>query len=195
VGWTGSRSTREHVLGSNIDPIVEQAPCETTLIKLADEPDSQRSTDETEDVVVLAGDGPHAPVATRRAVEYVAATEDTALTLLNVQSSDTDDETPPEERGEATIERLVEASSLDGVDYDTRIVVTNGEIRPAILDAVADYDTVSVGATRTGAVSQALFGSIPEAIGERSDGTVVMARDASQTPRSVRDAIVHRLSE
>mgnify|MGYP000123809151 CR=1 FL=1 len=195
VGWTGSRSTREHVLGSNIDPIVEQAPCETTLIKLADEPDSQRSTDETEDVVVLAGDGPHAPVATRRAVEYVAATEDTALTLLNVQSSDTDDETPPEERGEATIERLVEASSLDGVEYDTRIVVTNGEIRPAILDAVADYDTVSVGATRTGAVSQALFGSIPEAIGERSDGTVVMARDASQTPRSVRDAIVHRLSE
>ena len=99
-----------------------------------------------------------------------------------------------EEHAEEVLDVALDALVGDDVSVESQIRY-HTDVATAILDAVADYDTVSVGATRTGAVSQALFGSIPRAIGERSDGTVVMARNASQTPRSVRDAIVHRLSE
>ncbi|MFD1646828.1 amino acid permease [Haloarchaeobius litoreus] len=206
LGWTGSRSTREHILGSNIDPIVEHAPCETTLLKLAsgrrDEPagdswDATASGDGTpEEIVVLAGTGPHAPVAAQRAAEYVQASPpgSTAVSLLNVQSAGEEGD-DPEAEGTAIIEDILAGSALSADECVTDVVVTEDDVRDAILEAIEPYDTVCVGATRTGAVSQALFGSIPEAIGEQFDGRVVMARGAEEAPRSVRDAIVERLAD
>jgi len=51
-----------------------------------------------------------------------------------------------------------------------------------------------VGTTRSTAVAQALFGSIPEEIGEKSDGTVALARGALYKPRSVTQGLVDWLS-
>jgi amino acid transporter/nucleotide-binding universal stress UspA family protein len=196
VGWTGSRRTREHILGSNIDPIVEDAPCETTLLKLATLDEAGESPADVADVVVLAGEGPHSPVAACRAAEYVHATGDApSLTLLNVQAEDDEAETPPEARGQEIIGEVAEAAGIDDDEYERRVVTADDDLRAAILDAVADYDVVSVGATRTSAVTQALFGSIPEAIGEQTDDTVVMARGSEEAPRSVREAIVERLTD
>jgi APA family basic amino acid/polyamine antiporter len=204
LGWSGSRSRREHVLGSNIDPIVERAPCETTLLKLA-RGDGAGSTgteaaagsDEPEELVVLAGEGPHAPVAARRAAEYARARGEDAveLTFLNVQPvGEDDDEADLIDAGEATIEEVVERAGVEDLEYESRVLTTDEDVRPFILEQVDEYDTVCVGATRTGAVSQALFGSIPEAIGERSEGRVVMARGPERSPRTVRDAIVERVA-
>jgi len=60
--------------------------------------------------------------------------------------------------------------------------------------AVEEYDTVCVGATRAGAVSQALFGSLPERVGAEVDATVAMVRGEEGSPRTIREAIVERLS-
>jgi APA family basic amino acid/polyamine antiporter len=202
LGWSGSRSRREHILGSNIDPIVERAPCETTLIKLADDqvmitPYTGEDTkaDDVEDIVVLAGEGPHAPVAARRAVEYVMASDPdtTTLTLLNIQLSDPESDTDPTERGQEIIDDVANRVGLEGDSFESRVVVADDDVRSEILDEVSAYDTVCVGATRTGTVSQALFGSIPETIGEQTDGTVVMARGPDETPRSIREALVERI--
>jgi APA family basic amino acid/polyamine antiporter len=201
LGWTGSRSTREHILGSNVDPIVERASCETTLLKLADAREgtsvaaAPETVDATEDIVVLAGEGPHAAVAARRAAEYVrtSGAGETTLTMLNVQAADREGD--PEERGIAVIEGVVDSADIDDIEYESRVITAEEEVRPAILDAVAEYDTVSVGATRTGAVSQALFGSIPESVGEEFEGQVVMARGGTEAPRSVRDALLERLAD
>lgn len=207
LGWTGSRSTREHILGSNIDPIVERAPCETTLLKLSTAADASTAgsvrdlysiegDDEDVEVVVLAGEGPHAPVAARRAGEFVAASDgQLSLRLLNVQTDSDDSETDSRERGEAVIENLAERAGIEYMNYETTVLTADeSAVRETILDAVSECDIVSVGATRTGAVSQALFGSIPEAIGEHVEGTVVMARGSEEAPRSIRDALVERLA-
>jgi amino acid transporter/nucleotide-binding universal stress UspA family protein len=189
LGWQGTRSRREHILGSTIDPVVGRAPCDATLVKLG--PESGRGEG---DILVLASGGPHAPVAARRAAEFVAAgDEDTSLTLLNVQNpDDEDDELSPEERGEAVIEDLADRAGIKYMSYDTEVVVAE-ETEAAVLDAVEAYDTICVGATRSGTVSQAVFGSLPERIGEEVDRTVVMARGPEESPMSIREAVMWRL--
>jgi len=193
LGWKGFRSRREHVLGSTIDPVVGRAGCDTTLATFG-----SREDQEPEDVVVLAGEGPHAPVATRRATEHAdAANGDVSLTMFNVQEPvEGDDGSAPEEtpaeRGAAAIDDLAETAGLAPGDYERRVAVA-GNVESTILDVVDEYDAVYVGATGTGSVSQAVFGSLPERIGETADGTVVMARGPDESPVSIREAVVRRL--
>ena len=189
LGWKGTRSRREHVLGSTIDPVIGRAPCDATLVKLG--PEGGRGEG---DIMVLAGEGPHAPVAARRAAEFVAtADEESTLTLFNVQEpGDDDDERSPEERGEEVIEKLVERAGIEYMTYEIRIEIAD-DIEQTVLDAASEYDTICVGATRSGAVSQAVFGSLPETVGERIDRTVVMARGREESAMSIREAIVRRL--
>lgn len=191
LGWKGSRSRREHVLGSTIDPVIGRAPCDASLVKLG--PEGRRGEN---DIMVLAGEGPHAPVAARRAAEFVAASEiDATLTLFNVQQptdSGEDEELSPEERGEAVIEDLAERAGIEDTAFESRVEVAE-DVEQTILDAADGYDTICVGATRSGPVSQAVFGSLPETIGEEIDRTVVMARGSEKSPMSIREAVVRRL--
>jgi APA family basic amino acid/polyamine antiporter len=188
LGWRGSRTTREHVLGSTLDPVVERASCEATLVNLA----SEDELDQIGDVVALVGSGPNAPVAARRAAEFVAIEDDATLTLLNIQTKDEESETSPEERGREAIDAATSDLSQD-IDYTTEVVIGD-DVESTALDTVETYDTVCVGATRQGAVSQTLFGSLPETLGEQASGTVVMAQGSSATPQSIREAVIKRLS-
>jgi nucleotide-binding universal stress UspA family protein len=98
----------------------------------------------------------------------------------------------PQERGQAVIERVTANVAFNDISYDTEIVV-NDDIEDAALATVGDYETVCVGATREGAVSQALFGSLPEMLSEQAPGTVVMAQSDTESPRSIREALIDRL--
>lgn len=40
------------------------------------------------------------------------------------------------------------------------------DIERTNLNAASEYDTICVGATRSGAISQAVFGSLPETVGK-----------------------------
>lgn len=141
--------------------------------------------------MALVGEGPNAPVAVQRAVEFAATEEGATLTLLNIQTPDSDTDTSPQERGEEVIEQVTSDLGMEGISYDTDVVVDN--VEAAALNAVEAYDTVCIGATREGAISQALFGSLPEALGTQATGTVVMAEGASASPRSIREALIERL--
>jgi nucleotide-binding universal stress UspA family protein len=192
IGWKGTRSRRDQVLGSTIDPIIGRAPCDTTLVKLG--PEGGRSVGE---IVALAGEGPYAPVAARRAAEFVTASgEESSLTLLNVQrpfdEAQEEEFSSPEESGKALIEDFVERAGIESVSYETRVVVAE-DVGQAVLDTVDEYDTVCVGATRSGSISQTVFGSLPERVGEEFDGTVVIARGPNESPMSIREAVLQRL--
>ncbi|WP_256290694.1 amino acid permease [Halobellus inordinatus] len=189
LGWQGTRSRREHVLGSTIDPVIGRAPCDATLVKLGSEGGRGEG-----DIIALAGEGPHAPVAARRAAEFVSAADDASLTLLNVQSpeNDSDEDLSPTERGEAVIAELAERAGIEYMSYDTKVEVAE-DTEQAIIEVAQEYDTVCVGATRSGTVSQAVFGSLPEKIGAELSQTVVMARGEEESPMSIREALMRRL--
>ena len=186
LGWSGQRKRYEHVLGTNIDPIVRKTDCELTLVK-------KGPGEEVGEVVALVGTGPYTRLAARRAAEFSRSDPSAGLTLLNVQRPSENREHDPEEEGRALIESVAKEAGIDQ-DYEEKVLVTDGDIRQTLLDAVSGYDTICVGATRSTAVAQALFGSIPEEIGEKSEGTVALARGALYKPRSVSQGLIDWLS-
>ena len=186
LGWSGKRKRYEHILGTNIDKIVEDTSCALTLVKKGQD-------EKVGEVVALVGEGPYTRLSARRAAEFSASDPEASLTLLNVQRPAEDGVYDPEAEGRALIESVAKEAGIEQ-DYEERVLVTDGDIREVLLDAVSDYDTICVGATRSTAVAQALFGSIPEEIGEKSEGTVALARGALYKPRSVSQGLVDRLS-
>ncbi len=186
LGWSGERKRTQHLLGSNIDEIARKASCEVTLLKQGPNP--------VDKIVALAGQGPHSPLAARRAVEFASLTDHGSVTLLNVQlGSETADRSQLEADGQAIIREVAADAGLTAEQYRAKVVIGE-ELRPTILEAVSDFDTVCVGATRSTNITQALFGSIPEMIGESFGGTVAIVRGSRYQPRTVKDALIERLS-
>lgn len=79
-------------------------------------------------------------------------------------------------------------------DYEEEVIVTDEDLRETLLTATSRCDTICVGATRSIPVAQALFGSIPEEIGEKSNDTVAIARGSVYKPRSVTRGLIDWLS-
>lgn len=183
LGWTGERKRLGSVLGSNIDQIVRQAPCEVDLIKVGGREAGQ--------VVALIGEGPNAPLGARRAKEFFDSAGGTSLTLLTAQSPEETEAGDAEARGNALIDSVANQVGLE--DF-AREVVVREDVRGALLEAAQAYDTVCMGATRSTAVTQALFGSIPEEIGGSVSGTVAIASTPQQRPRTISQAVVERLT-
>lgn len=189
LGWQGTWSRREHVLGSTIDPVIGRAPCDATLVKLGPEGGHGDG-----DVMVLAGEGPHAPVAARRAAEFVAGTNDGSLTLCHVQPPAADSEQTVDltERGEQVIDDVAERAGIDHESFQRRVLVA-ADTEQAIIEVAREYDMTCIGATRSSTVSQAVFGSLPEKLGAEVNRTVVMARGPEESPMSIREALMRRL--
>ncbi|MFB6284053.1 MAG: amino acid permease [Halobacteria archaeon] len=201
MGWSGHRSTRDHVLGSTIDQVVGRAECDTSLVKLGRKDQTIEGN-----VMALAGRGPHAPFAVRRAKEFNAAKKDGGKpSIVNIQppgereegdgsDEDMEEYISPTEKGEELIAEVAEDAGLDEDDYEPRVVVSE-DIEEAVVDVSGEYDLVCVGATRSDVVTQTLFGSLPERVGEETEGTVVMARGPKRSPMSIRDGILRRFQE
>ena len=186
LGWAGDRRRRDVILGSTIDPVLERASCEVTLVK--------RPSERPGRIVTLAGTGPNAPVSAKRAGELARALPESNLTLLNVQptASADDPESDPRDRGQEIIDAVAEGADLDPNTFESRVIVSDTS-RETLLEVVTEYDTICVGATGSSTVAQALYGSIPQTIVRKSTGTILMARGENRAPRTFRQAIIQRL--
>ena len=163
LGWDGELTRDEHVFGRIIDPAVREADCEVSLVKV--------DTESVGQPVALAGPGPHAPVAARRAAEFAAVAEETPV-MLNVQSPDGED---PVARGEQTIDWIADRAGLAPGEYESEVVVAE-DTETAIIDAVDEYDTVCVGLSEKSDTERVLFGSIAERISRAAPGNVSIIR-------------------
>ncbi|MCU4742191.1 amino acid permease [Natronoglomus mannanivorans] len=186
LGWAGERRKRDVLFGSTIDPVLERASCDVTLVK--------NPSERPKRIVTLAGGGPHAPVSARRAGELHRAFPESTLTLLNVQPEpdENEDGSDPNEIGQETISEVATQADLDPKEYEESVIVSD-DVRQTLVEEIRKYDTVCVGATGTSTVAQALYGSIPQTIVQESSGTVVMARGENRAPRTFRQALVQRL--
>lgn len=185
LGWTGKHRPYQHILGSNIDHIVRDATCEITLVKAGRTPIKK--------IVVLIGTGPNTALALRRGDALVQNMDGVSLTMLTVQPPSENSETHPKAEGKRLIASVAREVGIDPDSYPSKVIVSN-DTREALLNAVAEFDTVCIGATRSTAVRQALFGSIPEEIGKKTEGTVIITRGRTYKPRTVTEGIIERLS-
>ncbi|WP_206662594.1 amino acid permease [Halorubrum sp. BOL3-1] len=165
LGWKGSFTGGPFGFGSNVDPVLAAAPCDVTLAGLGASPSGG--------TVALVGDGPNAPVAARRAVEFASA-DGGRPTLLNVRPAADDADADPVERGEAAIAAVGERAGLDPDEYDARVVV-DGDVETALLDATVGRGLVCLGLSDRDEVDSGARRALAERAAERTDGDVAVA--------------------
>jgi len=176
VGWQGRSERADCALGSTLDTVVSEAPCDASLIRVRN--------DAVGRPIALAGAGPHAPVAARRAADF-ATVSDSVATLLNVQRRTPAADGDPDrvERGRETIESVARRGGLESEEYETVVVVAT-DVESAILQTIREYDTVCVGLSERGALSRTTFGSLAELVSRELSGNVGIVRraGASESP-------------
>ncbi|MFC7156236.1 amino acid permease [Halomarina halobia] len=163
LGWRGQRKrVSDYALGSIIDTVVEEAPCDVSVIKTSGTSLSRR-------VLVPTAGGSNAELAEHFAAAY--AESGAEVTLFHaVTDGDVDGAT-----SFLTDKRA--ALAEEGVDVD--IAVEEGDdIAGTILDHARDgsFDSIVIGAAGEGILRRALFGEVPETVGAAFDGEVVMVR-------------------
>ncbi len=177
LGWKGKRKRREFILGSNIDPIVKESPSKVMLVK--------QKAEKIGNMVIFVGTGPHAKAALNRAVHLVVNEPGASLTLVNLQRrSDFESEEIAHAKGKNIIQSAINEAGLEKSDIDTKVIVT-GRVKHDLIEEAGKYDTTCIGATRSSRLESALFGSFPELVGEKADGTVLIVRGEERTFYSV----------
>lgn len=166
VGWHGRPRRSEVVLGSTIDGLLHRAPCDVFVERIGP------TANGVERVLLPVAGGPHVPLAAGVAGAIADANDATVRVLSVISPSATGRE---RERAEGHVS---EATDLLSVPTQTEIRESPA-IDDAIVEAADECDLVVFGATRRGAVRRRLVGSIPQAVGRRSDRTVVIARRRS----------------
>ena len=165
MGWHGRPPRRDIVLGSYLDTVLRNAPCDV-LVKRIRTPQA----DDVEAVLVPVANGPHARFATQVG-GAIARHHDAQLTLLHVLSDDATD--AERETGNELLERA--EADLEGVSVE-RIVDEGDHISGRITDATTRHDVTILGASEQSLLRRKLIGTVSEAVGRNAAGTVMIAQ-------------------
>jgi len=162
VGWKGAwRGGR--ILGSNIDKLVQNAPCDVVVFK------SAGMKDRPERILVFNAPEWHVSYATGYAILLAKQHE---ASILIYTAATTDAELEKEKVYSA---RLAQMCRTHGVPYEEKFA----KVR-SIVDAVAEeakgYDLLAVGATEEWERLENAFGSVPDQIARRAPCPVLMVR-------------------
>ncbi|MFB6201941.1 MAG: universal stress protein, partial [Halorhabdus sp.] len=178
MGWRSRPRRRDFVLGSNVDEVVTKARCDVLVERVGPAADSE-SIGAVDSILLPTAGGPHAEFASEIA-RAVARRNDARLKVIYVRSNDSDRDDEAQSILDSTV------AELDGVETTTEIIDGAG-IADAIIEESADHDLTVIGASREGLLQQVVFGAIPEAVGQRAQSTVIMAkRNLGMTSRVTR---------
>ncbi len=167
MGWKGQHKSqrRDIVLGSNVDEVVQNAPCDVLVERIG--PDAKRA----KSILVPTAGGPHAELAAEVA-EHVAHTNDATIEVVHVV-------TPDASESERTDAEKVLEDAKAAFEEETAVttkLLTGGDVIDTIVERTGEHDLTIIGATREGLLQQLVFGALPEQVGWRSKSTIIMAK-------------------
>ncbi|OIB57478.1 universal stress protein UspA [Natrialba sp. SSL1] len=163
VGWRGRPRRRDVVLGSHIDTVLANAPCDV-LVKRID-----RTVTDIESILVPVAGGPNTEFAAETA-GALARAYDARVELLTVVPT-RDDEQLTDARG-----MLTETSPSLGVVDSVTETVLEGDVTETILEQATAHDAVVIGAAENGLLRSVLVGDVPETVGREAESAVIMAK-------------------
>jgi len=165
LGWHGRPSKSTFNLGSTIDPIIEQSPCNVVVLKDCGSEKTFKNV-----LIPLAG-GPNGPLA----VEIAAILHDEKSTdqgKITVFSVDTG-------KGTFDLDKFLDDQAarlhLDRDRFDTKIKKAKNPVT-AILKEAKNYDLVVIGTGQKPMILQFARASIPEIVARRCGKPVVMVK-------------------
>ncbi len=164
MGWHGRPRRRDIVLGSFLDKVLGNAPCDVYVKRIR----LPRSSPET--ILVPVAGGPHDELAAELA-GTIAAQHDATVSLLYVDDPNDEEEmTDPAELFEKR--RAVVPDDIV-VEEQT---VTSDHVAGAITDETANHDLTILGATRDPFLKRKLVGSVAQGVGRTAASSVIVTR-------------------
>jgi nucleotide-binding universal stress UspA family protein len=164
LGWQGDTRWDHFAMGSTLDPVIEQAPCDILVVK-ADENEPEKEIQRI--LFPSKGQSPHGQLAAD-VVNHIAKRSDAEVTILHVMQKDDT---------ESDVKRMAEsiAELLQDVKHSIKIVESEDVVR-SIINESQHHDLVVIGATTENVFQQMLFGSVPEKIAKHCSKTVLMVK-------------------
>ena len=165
MGWHRNAFYRRNfILGSTLDPVVEQAPCDVVVFKDCPNKPYRR-------VLVPFAGGPHGAFAFEIA-SILVDPEDGRIVPLNVAQPGY-----PTTDIETFLDEAVQVRGLSREVFAPKYIISKS-ITDAIVEEAneGDYDLVIVGASRERMLKQMVMGSIPEEIARRCIKPLVMVK-------------------
>ena len=165
MGWRGRPPRRDVVLGSYLDTVLRNAPCDV-LVKRIRTPQAA-----VDSVLVPVAEGAHSEFAAETAGS-IARRHDASVSLVHVVP----EEAPSDER-DAGADHLRRAlSHLGEVPSVTQQLIESDHVPGAITDRSAEHDVTVVGATGEHVLRRKLLGTVSDAVGRNAAGTVILAK-------------------
>ena len=169
MGWQQHSNTPGRVFGVVVDTIIRQAPCDVVLLR----PSSQAS-EQQRWLIPVAG-GPNVRRALDLLPGLVSLQADTDIRLCHVS---------PKRPSPSVLRYLDQIATRLGTQIKgtiQSIALRNPQTAEAILDIARweQRDTILLGASREGLLSQVLNGNIPVLIAQNPNFTVILVRRVS----------------
>ena len=163
LGWHGQSTHRTFSIGSTVDPIIEQSPCDIVVLK-----DCGPDTVFRKVLVPLAG-GPNGALALEIAsILCEEDTEKTPITVLNVDTGRHIDIA-------YFVDEQTARKGLDRSRFVTRTTTAADPIK-AILAESENFDLIVLGTTQKSILKQFARHSIPEEIAHRCSKPTVIVK-------------------
>jgi nucleotide-binding universal stress UspA family protein len=170
VGWRGRPRRRDIVLGSFLDRILGEAPCDVFVKRI------RVSSRDVDSILVPVAGGPHCELAVDLA-GTIASRRDAAVHLLHVTHPDADGSTL-----EDASDLLQDYGSLL-TDMDITVestTIRSDHVAGALTDETAKHDLTVLGASRDRFLKRKLVGSVAEGVGRAAASSVILTRKAPQ---------------
>jgi nucleotide-binding universal stress UspA family protein len=141
------------LLGRNLDPIIQYAPCDVAVVRATEEPNAfgQRLRD-VKRVLVPSGGGPNASLAIQLALSLGEETRGTALRVSNANLGAT--------AVSAQWQLLRASIPEDEERVEARVVLASGVVDGILREAEQGYDLLLLGATRESFIDRLIFGNL-----------------------------------
>ncbi|MFW6006658.1 MAG: amino acid permease [Halanaerobiales bacterium] len=167
LGWSGKIKSKYFELGSNLDNIIENAPCDCVIIKPGL---SEKLGDKEINHILFPTNGGFQSILAAEICSILAKSFGAEVTVLNINRNN--------ESNEVIKDRLDKILfKLNEENYNIKIK-NNDEIIDGILEESEseNIDLVIMGATGEGYFQQLLFGKISEKVASESNKTVILAK-------------------
>ena len=166
IGWKGSTTSQQRILGNITDTIVTHAETDIILVKFMDDNPIER-------ILLPTAGGEHAKCAEQYAHAIVHAIEGQLTPCQVIRNNATEEELQQGRNNlAASLKRL---RSKENIRLSDELVRSENVVE-GIIDAAESYDAIMIGAAGQSLYPQLLFGSIPETIAKRSTKTVIMVK-------------------
>jgi APA family basic amino acid/polyamine antiporter len=164
LGWRGYTRWGHHQMGSTLDPVIAQAPCDIIVVK-PDQTDPEREIKRI--LYPSRGRGPHSELAVE-VLGLIAERYGAQVTILHVLRKGGD-------RKEARDLTQSMAEQMPKVECTLRTVESD-DPAVSIFNEAKEHDLLVIGATNETRFQRLLFGSVPEVITRHCPNTVLMVK-------------------